>query len=205
MPTLCERDLSIIVPVYNLEAYIGPLLRSLKEQETDYTVEIIFVLNNCTDRSEDVIRDSGLECQILNCDIQGCGPARNTALDVARGKYIWFMDGDDWLLTDTAIQEALDAAQGEDIVRIPFDSDCYQYGYFSMVWQYIIRREFIGDIRFPHIQPAEDDAFMDWVLAKAGYGRASYMRLPCVGRPLYYYNFGRPGSNMDRVNKGEKI
>ena len=59
MPTLCEReiDLSIIVPVYNLEEWITPMLDSLKAQDMgDYSIEIIFILNNCTDDTEGVIR-----------------------------------------------------------------------------------------------------------------------------------------------------
>ena len=60
MPTLHECDLSVIVPVYNLERYIIPLLISLKGQDLgEYQVEYIFVLNNCTDRSKEVIEKSG--------------------------------------------------------------------------------------------------------------------------------------------------
>lgn len=211
MPTLRERDidLSVIIPVYNLENYLGPMLKSLQEQEIgDYSIEIIFVLNNCTDRSEDVIRDSGLDCTILYCTTQGCGPARNVGMDYATGEYIWFMDGDDWLLSDTAIKDALDKAKTEDlnILLIPFDSDTFKWMYFSMVWQYLLRREFIDEFRFPSIQPAEDDVFMASVLWKAGYTRNSFVFMPSLGRPKYFYNYLREGSNMFRYQiLGEKI
>lgn len=209
MPTLCERnpDLSIIVPVYNLEDWLNPMLKSLIGQEVgDYDVEIIFVLNNCTDDSEGVIRRSGLECKIITCDIQGCGPARNAGFDIARGKYIWFLDGDDWLMSPAAVREVLDKAEGvQDIIYVPFASMTYRWQYFSMVPQYLLRREFVQEFRFPHIQPAEDDAYMDMVLAKAGRNRYTYMQLPRIDHPLYYYNFGRPGSNMMRHYAGEKI
>ena len=202
MSALCERtDISIIVPVYNLERFINPLLISLKAQDLGgYTAEIFFVLNNCTDDSEKVIRDSGLDCQILNCEIQGCGAARNVALDWATGEYIWMMDGDDWLLSDTAIKDALDAAQGHDIFRIPYASARFSWNYFSMVWQYILRREFVLEFRFPNYQPGEDDAYMDQVLHKAGYDRWTYMTMPHLNRPLYFYNYLREGSNMYQVN-----
>ena len=144
MPALFERftDVTIIIPVYNLEHFLTPMLDSLNRQDFgDYSVEIIFVLNNCTDRSEQVIRDSGIECQIIQCEEQGCGPARNKALDIASGEYIWFMDGDDWLLSDTAVRDALTAAQvlDLDILRIPYASNSYHWLYYSMVWQYLIR------------------------------------------------------------------
>lgn len=203
MQTLQQRqiDLSIIIPVYNLEHYLDPMLRSLAEQDlAGYTIEIIFVLNNCTDRSEDVIRNSGLDCTILNCTTQGCGPARNMGLDVAVGKYIWMMDGDDWLLAPDAIKQAMDKATSENlgILRIPYASAKFTWDYFSMVWQYLIRRDVIGDLRFPSFQPGEDDAFMLTLLASIGRDVNTYMLIPHLKEPLYYYNYLREGSNMYR-------
>lgn len=200
MPTLCERkDLSIIVPVYNLENYIQPLLDSFKSQELGQNeVEFIFVMNNCTDRSEAIIRESGIGT-IINCDEQGCGPARNKGMEIAKGEYIWFIDGDDWLLSDTAIKDALDKAQGHDIIRIPFRSKTFYWQYFSMVWQYVMRKDFIEEFKFPSIQPQEDDVFMDMVLRKAGLNRWMHMALPSVDKPLYWYNYMREGSNMYRI------
>lgn len=208
MQTLFECDLSVIVPVYNLERFLQPLLDSLKAQETgDYNIEYIFVLNNCTDKSEDTIRQSGIDCTILSCPTQGCGPARNMGLDVAKGEYIWFMDGDDWLLTTSAIKDALDKAKSRsyNIVRIPFASNLYHWKYFSMVWQYILKREFVEEFRFPNYQPAEDDAYMKDVLRKAGYDVDSFMMLPRLGEPKYFYNYMREDSNMYRVAFGEEI
>lgn len=211
MPPLCEREtsISIIIPVYNLEKHITPMLDSLKAQNLgEYTAQIIFVLNNCTDHSEDVIRDSGLDCEIINCEIQGCGPARNAGMDIATGKYIWFMDGDDWLLSDTAVKDALTAAELYDlsVLRIPYESDTFKWFYFSMVWQYLFKREFINEFRFPNKQPAEDDEFTAQVLTKAGYNRVTLVYLPTIGQKLYYYNYLREGSNMYRYTVlGERI
>ena len=205
MPTLCQCDLSVIIPVYNLENFIQPMLQSLKEQKLgDYKIEIIFVLNNCTDKSEEIIKESGLGI-ILNCTEQGCGCARNVGMNYAAGKYIWFMDGDDWLLQDTAIKDALDQAKDRDIFRVLFRSDRFHMGYFSMVWQYLMKRDFINEFRFRKIQPAEDDDFMRKVLNKAEYMPELYYNIPCTDRPLYYYNYLREGSNMWRVMRGENI
>ena len=211
MQTLHERDtdLSVIIPVYNLEKYLTPILITLKDQDAaDYNVEIIFVLNNCTDESEKVIRLSGIDCTIMNCEIQGCGPARNAALEIAHGEYVWFIDGDDCLLSTTAFRDVLDRMKrdGLSIIRIPFASEKFRWPYFSMVWQYVIRRDFIGDVRFPNYQPAEDDAFMETLLGKAGYNRWNYMNMPSMDAPLYFYNYLREGSNMYRYTiLGEKI
>lgn len=204
----CKNDISVIIPVYNLERCIRPMLDSLQEQDLgDYKAEIIFVLNNCTDKSEKVIRRYDLDCTIINCTTQGCGPARNAGMDIATGEYIWFMDGDDWLLSNTAIRDALDKAYDEDlnVLRIPFTSDLFRFQYFSMVWQYLLRSEFIKEFRFPEFQPCEDDAFMMDVLKKNGYSRDSHLCLPCVNKALYYYNYMREGSNMYRHFHGERI
>lgn len=208
MQTLCQCDVSVIIPVYNLEDYITPMIESLKRQDLgDYKAEYIFVLNNCSDRSEEVIRKSGIECQIYECEKQGCGCARNVGFDHSKGKYIWFMDGDDWLLSDTAIKDVLLIAYGYDLalLRVPFESERFAYDYFSMVWQYLMRRDLIEEFRFRQQQPAEDDEFMAKVLYKAGYSPATYMQLPHIKKAQYYYNYLREGSNMYRYYLGEQI
>lgn len=210
MSTLQQRDpdVSVIVPVYNLERFILPLLVSLKEQRLGrFTAEYIFVLNNCTDKSEQIIRSSGLPCKILTCTEQGCGPARNVGLREARGEYIWFMDGDDWLVSTEAIKAVLSRAKRDNlnILRIPFVSNSFNMNYFSMVWQYLIKRSFLKGFVFPSYQPAEDDYFMALVLHKAGYDQHTYLGMPRMDRAYYYYNYLREGSNMQRHFSGEAI
>lgn len=211
MQTLLERDpdLSVIVPVYNLEPFIGHLLETLKAQRLDgLLVEYIFVLNNCTDNSEGEIRRSELpNTTILTCEEQGCGPARNKGFEESRGEFIWYMDGDDWLISRTALRDATRAAQRHrlNILRIPFISDRFTYNYFSMVWQYVLYRDFVKEFRFPSIQPCEDDVYMDEVLRKVGADRQTYLMLPTLSEPLYFYNYMREGSNMYRHFRGEAI
>ena len=201
MSALHKCDISVIIPVYNLEHWITPMLESLKAQQTTYDVEYIFVLNNCTDKSEEVIRESGLDCTILNCTEQGCGCARNVGFENSHGNYIWFLDGDDWLTDSRAIQQVLTVAIVNElkILRIPYMSETYRQYYWSMVWQYLFKREVIEDIRFRKTQPAEDDVFMLQVFAKIG------NTVPSLDRALYFYNYMREGSNMYRLYHGEDI
>lgn len=207
MQTMLKRtDISLILPIYNLEKYLTPMLSILKEQDLGgYTAEIIFVLNNCTDRSEEIIRNSGLECTIMNCEEQGCGCARNMGFEHSVGEYIWFLDGDDWLLSKTAVKDALDGVKGHDILRIPFESNLFNTEYFSMVWQYIFKRSLIEDIRFRKVQPAEDDDYMNKVFTKMGITAWAFKTLPALEKPLYFYNYLREGSNMYRYLRGEDI
>ena len=206
MPTLCQCDLSIIIPVFNLEHYIGKMIESLKAQDLgDYSVEYIAVLNNCTDRSEEIIRESGIFSKLLFCEEQGCGCARNVGYEEAEGEHIWFLDGDDWLLRDDAIKYILDHIDGRPIMRVPFMSDAYHSECFGMVWQYVIKREEVSDIRFRKVQPAEDEDYMRKVLGKIGYQASLWKYVPALDKPLYYYNYLRAGSNMWRVMRGEDI
>lgn len=192
-------DLSIIIPVHNTEKWLPYLIESIRCQETEYTYEVIFVLDACDDYSLEIIENSGIADYIYSIDERACGIARNKGLDLAKGEYIWFIDSDDELLTKYAIQKAMDFAKGKNIVHIPFESDNFHTSCYAMVWQYIFKREFIGDTRFRREQPAEDNDFMDKMLAKLDEPMDSY------DEPLYFYRYLREGSNMYRVMKGEKI
>lgn len=199
-------DLSVIIPCHNLEGYIDKLLKSIEIQKYEpYKVEVIFVLDYCTDNTADLVKSwvhyhTSLSPLVIETDVRACGLARNKGLDCAQGKYIWFLDGDDWLLTNTAFYDVISWIEFQETPYVKVDYEYNQSfhvpGYYSMVWQYIFSREAIGDLRFSNIQPNEDREFMDVIIKK--YGLAPYMK-----KKLYYYNFGREGSNMQQfLSKG---
>lgn len=190
-------DLSIIIPCHNLEKYITPLLNSLKAQKHEYEVEYIFILDDCTDNTERAIRASNLEnIKILYCNVHSCGLARNIGFENSQGKYIWFIDGDDWLLSNTAIQLVLDTIIKEDLnrLRIKFDTTKdFLKENPVMVWQYIFLKDLISNIKFKEVQPGEDFYFMREVI-----NTESNLKLSKIGKIkeyLYFYNYGRPDSN----------
>ncbi|NQT91768.1 MAG: glycosyltransferase family 2 protein [Lentisphaerae bacterium] len=94
---------SVIVPVYNGEAYLELALRSIQTQ--DYRpIEIIVVDDGSTDRSADVAR-SFEGVQYLHQPNAGPSAARNAGLAVARGEFMAFLDADDeWLQGKLEIQ-----------------------------------------------------------------------------------------------------
>ena len=93
---------SIIVPVYNVERYIGNCIKSLISQ--DYTnIEIILVDDGSTDNSgkiADEFSKKDRRIRVIHQKNSGVSCARNAGADTSTGMYIMFVDGDDWVETD---------------------------------------------------------------------------------------------------------
>ena len=91
--------ISVIIPVYNAEKYLGQCLDSLIGQ-TFSDFEIICVNDGSNDSSLDILNSYADKCdkiKIINIENSGPGPARNKGLDIASGDYITFVDADDWV------------------------------------------------------------------------------------------------------------
>lgn len=99
-------EISVIIPVYNKEAYIEKSLHSVLEQSfTD--LEVIAVNDGSTDHSLEILqRLASQDARISVIDIPngGVSNARNTGLTHARGKWIQFLDADDWLEEEYLLQ-----------------------------------------------------------------------------------------------------
>lgn len=198
-------DLSFIIPCHNLENYIKPLLLSFHALDlTDITTEFIFVLDSCSDKTEEVIKTymDDFDYKIISCNEHSCGIARNLGFNLASGTYIWFVDGDDWIINPAVVKDCLYYLKELDlpIVQLEFTSNSYTTKFWSMVWQYIFKRDFIKDIKFPSIQPAEDEYFM-----KKVFTALESNEVVLYQAPSYYYNYKRPGSNMTQYNSTGKI
>ena len=94
---------SLLVAVYNAEKYISACLDSLTGQ-TLHDIQIICIDDASTDCSPDILqnyalRDNRIEVIHLNNNM-GQAHARNVGLEKARGRYIGFVDSDDWLSPD---------------------------------------------------------------------------------------------------------
>ncbi len=94
---------SIIVPIYNVEPYLPKCLDSLICQ-TYKNIEIICVNDGSPDNSLvilDAYAKKDERIRIISQENKGASEARNNALNNANGEYIMFVDGDDWIDTDT--------------------------------------------------------------------------------------------------------
>ncbi|MBR3078932.1 MAG: glycosyltransferase [Prevotella sp.] len=106
-------DLSIIVPVYNVEAYIRPCIESILKQGLDENrYEVIIVNDGTEDRSMEMIADiidQHTNITVINQENQGLSIARNNGMERATGEYIMFLDSDD-LFIDNSIPYLLNKA-----------------------------------------------------------------------------------------------
>lgn len=114
---------SIIIPIYNLADYLPQCLDSVRGQSYE-NIQVLLVNDGSTDASlavsqEYVRRDSRF--QLIDKANSGVSDSRNQALDRAEGKYIQFLDGDDWLAPD-ATGTLVHAAEstGADLVLAHF-------------------------------------------------------------------------------------
>jgi len=98
------KKISVIIPVYNLEKYISRCLDSILKQNFD-DIEIILVNDGSRDKSLQILKEYEKKypklIKVINKKNGGQGSARNEGIKAASGKYINFVDGDDWLEPET--------------------------------------------------------------------------------------------------------
>lgn len=133
--------LSVIIPVYNVESYLRQSLDSLLAQ-TRPDIEFVVINDGSPDRSGEIIREYAARdsrFRYIEQENRGFAGSRNRGLDEARGKYIGFVDSDDWIepdmydkLLNLAESTGADIAQGsyfhcyvKEGIVIPHDNSPY--------------------------------------------------------------------------------
>lgn len=211
--------ISIIVPVYNVEAYLVECLESLLAQ-TGVELEIILVDDGSTDGSLAICQayaERHRNIKLISQTNQGQSVARNVGLDHAKGDYIFFIDSDDYLIENHALADVLDVlvAEQADIVNMsyrwiypdksvdrPFCDEVID-GRIALTYQLtnkipgmiggrLFRREVIGDSRFPVGRIAEDSLF--------SYLTTKRSRKIVVSSQIYYAYRRWDGSTTHRLN-----
>jgi glycosyltransferase involved in cell wall biosynthesis len=94
-----DKLVSIIIPVYNVEQYLRKCLDSIINQ-TLKNIEIICVNDGSADNSAEILKEYAAKDSriiLINQENKGLGAARNKGMEVADGKYIGFIDSDDWV------------------------------------------------------------------------------------------------------------
>ena len=113
-------EISVILPVYNSQNYIKKSIESVLTQTFD-DFELIIVNDGSTDNTLNIINSfSDSRIKIINQSNRGPGASRNSALKVAEGKYVMYLDSDDWFF-----ENALETAYRE-ITRFSTDLTFFQ-------------------------------------------------------------------------------
>ncbi len=138
---------SVVIPAYNVEKYIGRAIDSVLAQ-TRRPDEIIVVDDGSTDNTAEVIRSYGSKVHCIRQENGGASVARNTGIEEAKSEWIAFLDADDeWLPDKLSMQiECLAKNQGllwcggNYLIRDAGDSSCREACVEREVW-----RSFAGD------------------------------------------------------------
>lgn len=179
--------ISIIVPVYNVEDYLPTCLDSLLRQGIEKEqYEVILVNDGSKDSSGTICKDYVAQHTnffLLDQDNQGVAAARNRGLDFAHGKYVVFVDSDDFLAENglDRLVDVLTSHSGIDLVRyyssysnhVFNGTDEIDYeggagsllasgGYPAFVWTFAYRKGFLDEhqIRFAKLRFSEDSLFI---------------------------------------------
>ncbi|WP_300568030.1 glycosyltransferase family 2 protein [uncultured Acetatifactor sp.] len=107
------KKISVIVPMYNAERYIGKCLESVVRQ-TYPELEILVIDDGSVDKGPGIcgkLAERDGRIQVLRQENQGVSDARNTGLDRACGEYVFFLDSDD-AIHPRLLEEMLGRAEG---------------------------------------------------------------------------------------------
>lgn len=216
--------LSIIVPVYNIEKYVATCLESILAQDLDTSqYEILVIDDGSTDNSQTLARAFEKDHAHLTVYHQanvGLGGARKTGLRYAKGKYLYFLDGDDYLarntlslLTSTMQALDLDILGFDTLVTHSLEQKTSRYAphksfepmiqtgidflgeskdYRVEVWWYFVKRSFLAKtgLSFEDKRYVNDSYFTPSLFIKAQ--RVAFL-------PLDVYRYvQRPGSTTSK-------
>jgi glycosyltransferase involved in cell wall biosynthesis len=207
--------LSIIVPVYKVEEYLGECVDSLLSQTID-DYEIILVDDGSPDNSGKIADEYAAVnpdmIRVLHIDNGGQGRARNFALDIAKGDFVGFVDSDDWVTHDMyekmytcATETGADVVVCDFLERFADGSESVLPASLQDNWlgsagsscNKIFRRSLVGALRFPVGLWYEDFYFSAVMLLRSKHTEF-------IAEPLYIYRRGQE-STMHNNNAAKNL
>lgn len=122
-----DKKLSVIIPIYNVEKYLRECLDSVISQTLE-EIEIVCVNDGSTDGSRDILcafekKDNRIV--VVDKENGGQSSARNLGLDVAKGKYVYFLDSDDFLNSAEALRELYQKAEEGKLDQLFFNAETF--------------------------------------------------------------------------------
>ena len=214
---------SIIVPIYNVEKYLSRCLDSLLVQNYQ-NIEVLCINDGTEDNSQQIVdiyvKDHPHFFKSYIKENGGLSDARNYGLKKAKGEYVMFVDGDDWLSAD-AVRLMIDkiAETGADVVSCGMEyvyDDGSPSTYLKEDFEAaspkeknkmifinnsacnkIFKKSLFDGYAFPKGMWYEDLATIPTVLARAD-------MIACVKEPLYKY-YQRVNSISHKINPDERV
>ncbi|KJU73400.1 glycosyl transferase family 2 [Pediococcus damnosus LMG 28219] len=204
--------ITVIIPVYNVKPYLSKCLESVGKQSYK-NLEIILVDDGSDDGSFSICkefskRDSRIK--LYHTKNLGLSHARNVGLDHANGKYIVFVDSDDYI-HENMISTMMDKAEDADLVicnykkvlndtkkKIPQDAKClkddsWNYKQFwehyylknlnvfcCVAWNKLYKRKLFKNIRYPINEIHEDEYIINDIVSRCN-------KIKIINDVLYYY------------------
>lgn len=216
----CIKLVSIIVPVYGVEAYLSECVKSLLAQ-TYQNLEIILIDDSSPDGCPQICdhyAQQDIRVKVLHKPNGGAASARNAGLEVAAGDYICFVDADDVAEKDY-VQHLVKSAQKADAdiavcgyydltkqQRIP--GKCQSPGLYSqteylslfltdwacaLLWNKIYRRQAVGSLRMSEGHKIDDEFFTYRIVMNS-------QKVVVTDAPLYGYRLRVSSVMHDAVN-----
>lgn len=207
-----KGTVSIIIPIYNVENYLRRCVDSVVNQ-TYRDLEIILVDDGSPDNCGKICDQYAAEDSrmiVVHKENGGLADARNAGIEVATGRYLYFLDSDDWI-AENAIEVLMSSFERNDDVDIVMGSSvdvheengCLRETKYSVelgtskkinkvdamkdnllygwaAWNKLYRRELFDTIRFPKGIINEDEAILLHVIELCN-------NVQKVGIPTYYY------------------
>ena len=221
--------LTIVIPVYNVEAYIKRCLDSIVVLNIP-CYEIIVVNDGTKDNSMDIVNEYAGRydnIKVINQDNMGLGAARNTGLKAATGDYVYFLDSDDYvdpalftqlisernslydvIIGDYYIEEKGNITYGpyhiNDNGRIEMNGTAFFCKYYrkyinTSVWRYVYRRDFLKKSNFLFTEGIYHED-VNWS-PKVLIGAQNVLYVPI---PFYFYQI-RQGSIINSALSKKKL
>lgn len=218
--------LSIIIPVFNAEATLESMLKSLSGQLTQQT-EVVFIDDGSTDASPSLLDAFATQwrdkCKVIHQDNAGVAAARNHGIQLAKGDYLLFLDADDKIV-ENAIEIILGQCQtGADIIGWDWILETNgkrrfmrQPDFFTPkdalenllggtmkwnLWLFCVKRDFVEASGFECLSGADMGEDMGFMLKAF----ACAKQVIQIHQPLYCYNASNPASISLQLNERRRV
>ena len=214
-------EATVIVPAFNVERYIRRCIDSIT-RTTRRAIELLVVDDGSTDgtgRIADELSRGDPRIRVIHTENNGASAARNVALDLSRGRFVYFVDADD-CVEDDFIDRSIDLCESSGcealLLRATFEdskgtatpqlidpevderilsgaSPVYA-GYPLYLWNFAFSRDAIGPVRFDvTLRVSEDADFISRVCPRV-------RRFAIDPNPGYRYSVGRPESALTEID-----